>query len=141
MTAPVSVANTGSSASIRANVARGSLAIASWSVTYGMTDEHTPTPRPASSSQHGRAQLVDPAHRGAAGARGAVRPRAVAPVSDLVPEDHVQHEERAVAEREREPERLPGQPDVGDRGDAGHGEREGRRVARGPRPQRGTEEL
>jgi hypothetical protein len=47
--APMIVANTGSSASISANVALGSRAIASWSATYGMTDEQTPTPAPASS--------------------------------------------------------------------------------------------
>jgi len=45
----MTVAKTGSSASISENVARGSRAMASWSVTYGITDEHTPTPAPASS--------------------------------------------------------------------------------------------
>jgi hypothetical protein len=49
-TAPMIAANTGSSASMSANVARGSRAMASWSVTYGMTEEHTPTPAPAASS-------------------------------------------------------------------------------------------
>jgi hypothetical protein len=80
---PTAVAVAGSSASISANVARGSLAIASWSVTYGTTDEHRPTPTPQASQrrvperrgglvqaerggddarhQHGRAELVDPA--------------------------------------------------------------------------------
>src|SRR6202044_2908065 len=32
-----------------ANVARGSRAIASWSATYGITDEQTPTPIPQAS--------------------------------------------------------------------------------------------
>ena len=32
-----------------AKVARGSRAIASWSVTYGITDEHKPTPMPQAS--------------------------------------------------------------------------------------------
>src|SRR5262245_40410199 len=48
-TAPMTTANTGSRASMRANVARGSRAMASWSVTYGMTDEQIATPNPASS--------------------------------------------------------------------------------------------
>ena len=48
--APMIVANVGSSASISAYLPRGSRAMASWSVTYGMTDEHTPTPAPAASS-------------------------------------------------------------------------------------------
>ncbi len=46
---PIAVAVAGSSASISANVARGSLAIASWSVTYGITDEQRPTPTPQAS--------------------------------------------------------------------------------------------
>ena len=90
----MTVAVAGSSASISANVARGSRAIASWSVTYGMTDEHTPTPMPQASQagwpnaggglaqaerggdhrgdEHGRAQLVDAASgpAAAAGDRG-----------------------------------------------------------------------
>lgn len=45
----MTVANTGSSASMSENVARGSRAMASWSATYGMTDEQTPIPAPASS--------------------------------------------------------------------------------------------
>jgi hypothetical protein len=50
MSAPMTVANIGSRASMSAKLARGSLAMASWSVTYGMTDEHTPTPAAASNS-------------------------------------------------------------------------------------------
>jgi hypothetical protein len=46
---PMTVAAAGSSASIRAKVARGSRAIASWSVTYGITEEQTPTPTPHAS--------------------------------------------------------------------------------------------
>jgi hypothetical protein len=49
--------------------------------------------------QHGRAELVDPAHGAGAGIG----------VGDPVPEDHVEHEQRAVAEGEGEPERLPGE--------------------------------
>jgi hypothetical protein len=49
-TAPIAVPSIGSRASIRAKLARGSLAIASWSVTYGITEEHGPTPTPAASS-------------------------------------------------------------------------------------------
>src|SRR4029453_5187930 len=103
------VPSIGNSASIREKVTRGSLAMASWSVTYGTTEEHSPTPTPASSSpgwanaaqgasephwrhnpggaQHRRAELVDPAHRAGASVG----------VGDLVPEHHVEHEQRAVA--------------------------------------------
>jgi len=40
------VALAGSNDMSSAKAARGSLAIASWSVTYGITDEQMPTPRP-----------------------------------------------------------------------------------------------
>ena len=40
----------GSNASISANVDRFSRAIANWSATYGITDEHTPTPTAAASN-------------------------------------------------------------------------------------------
>jgi len=46
---PIPVAVAGRIASISAKVDRGSRAIASWSVTYGVTEEHTPTPMPHSS--------------------------------------------------------------------------------------------
>jgi hypothetical protein len=46
---PHAVAVTGSSASIRLYVARGSRTIASWSVRYGITVEQMPTPSPQSS--------------------------------------------------------------------------------------------
>src|ERR1039458_2044419 len=42
----MTVAAAGSSASMRAKVARGSRAMASWSVTYGITEEQSPTPIP-----------------------------------------------------------------------------------------------
>ena len=45
----MTVAAAGSRASISANVARGSRAMASWSVTYGITEEQRPTPAPHSS--------------------------------------------------------------------------------------------
>src|SRR5215207_7494235 len=46
-TIPITVAVAGSSETSRAYVARGSRAIASWSQTYGITDDATPTPTPA----------------------------------------------------------------------------------------------
>ena len=48
----MTVAAAGSSASIKAKVALGSRAMASWSETYGMTDEQMPTPT-AQTSQSG----------------------------------------------------------------------------------------
>jgi hypothetical protein len=56
-----------------------------------------------------------------------------------VAEDHVDHEQGAVGEREDEPERLSGQADHGDRGDARRGEDEGPGVARRPRPRGGQD--
>jgi hypothetical protein len=46
---PTTVALAGSNDMSSAKAARGSLAIASWSVTYGITDEQMPTPQPAPS--------------------------------------------------------------------------------------------
>src|SRR5215213_10966082 len=46
-TTPITAATAGSSATISAYVERAIRAIASWSVTYGITDEDTPTPMPA----------------------------------------------------------------------------------------------
>ena len=46
-TIPTKVAVAGSKASMSAKLARGSRDIASWSQTYGITDEQTPTPTPA----------------------------------------------------------------------------------------------
>src|SRR6266536_1329610 len=46
-TTPITVAVAGRSATNSAYVARGKRAIASWSNTYGMTDDETPTPIPA----------------------------------------------------------------------------------------------
>ncbi len=56
-TRPHSVAVTGSRESSRAYVDRGSRAIATWSATYGITVEDTPTPT-AHSSQSGCANTV-----------------------------------------------------------------------------------
>jgi hypothetical protein len=50
-----------------------------------------------------------------------------------VTEDDVEHEQDAVGEGENEPERLPGQADHRDRGDARRGEHEGQGVAHRPR--------
>jgi hypothetical protein len=47
---PISVAVAGRSDTSSAYVARDRRAIASWSHTYGMTDEQTPTPMPAASA-------------------------------------------------------------------------------------------
>src|SRR5215468_252350 len=49
-TTPVTTAVAGSSATNNAYVGRGRRAIASWSHTYGTTDDVTPTPAPASSA-------------------------------------------------------------------------------------------
>jgi hypothetical protein len=49
-TSPTTVAVAGSSDTISEYVARVSRAIASWSHTYGMTEEVTPTPIPAPSA-------------------------------------------------------------------------------------------
>jgi hypothetical protein len=76
--------------------------------------------------QHRRAEPVDP---------GVPR----AGVRDPVAEDDVEHEQGAVGEGEDEPERLPGEADHGDRGDAGRGEGEGPGVARCPRPRGGQD--
>jgi hypothetical protein len=46
----MTVAAAGSRDSSSANVARGSRANASWSHTYGITDEQIPTPAPAASN-------------------------------------------------------------------------------------------
>ena len=46
---PMIVALAGSNDMSSAKAARGSLAIASWSVTYGITDQQMPTPQPAPS--------------------------------------------------------------------------------------------
>lgn len=54
------VAHAGSRLSSRANVARGTRAITTWSMTYGTTDEQIPTPAPAS-SQPGWASAPKPA--------------------------------------------------------------------------------
>ena len=49
-TTPMTVAVAGSKDSSSANVARDSRANASWSHTYGITEEQIPTPAPAASS-------------------------------------------------------------------------------------------
>jgi hypothetical protein len=60
---PITVAVAGRRATYRAYVPRGSRAIASWSNTYGITDEETPTAIPAASatgSVSARAASVTP---------------------------------------------------------------------------------
>src|SRR5690242_844592 len=47
---PITVAMAGNSATISEYAARLRFAIASWSVTYGITDEQIPTPMPAASA-------------------------------------------------------------------------------------------
>jgi hypothetical protein len=49
-TTPITVAVAGSSETISAYVARLRRDMASWSKTYGMTEEATPTPTPAASA-------------------------------------------------------------------------------------------
>ena len=115
-------------------------AIASWSQTYGMTDEAMPTPiaarsttgsakarerRPAADRrrddkrhQHRGGEAVDPAERRL--------PR------DAVAEDDVEREERRVREREGEAERLGDEEHVGEEVDAGDRDDERESVARGP---------
>jgi hypothetical protein len=78
--------------------------------------------------QHRRAEPVDPV--GPAGRAGGLGDR----IGDLVAEDDVQHEQRAVGEGEGETERLTGDADRGDGDDARRGEREGSGVTPGPRP-------
>src|SRR5262249_56834938 len=84
--------------------------------------------------QHGGAEPVDAAQR-----PGLAR-RAVAGVGDPVPEDDVGDEQGAVAEREGEPQRLAGEPDLGDRGYAGGGQDQGGNVALGPCPEGGEQD-
>ena len=147
-TRPITVADAGRMLSISANVARRRRFIASWSATYGMTDEHTPTANAAASNagwvnagmaardpdrrgQHGRHE-----HRDAEPVDRAP-PVARIGVGDPVAERDVEHEQRAVGEREQVPERRAGQPQVGEREDAGDREREGDRVAPAADPRRG----
>ena len=107
-TTPITVAVAGSSETISEYVARLSRAIASWSKTYGTTDDATPTPSPAASAtgstnagaalgaadrrdrderdEHRRTEPVDPVQRRVP--RHAVR------------EDDVEREQPGVRERE-----------------------------------------
>ena len=123
---------------------RGSRAIASWSHTYGITDEAMPTPIPGRErdrvrecrhggparqrrhddqrDEHRRAERVDPARLAAA--------------SDAVPEHDVEREEDGVRECERNAERLALEPDVREQVDAGDGEHQREPVPRRPRPER-----
>jgi hypothetical protein len=57
-------------------------------------------------------------------------------VGDPVAERHVEHEQRTVREGKPEPDRLGGQPDVGEGEYAGHGERKRKCVARASDPSR-----
>jgi len=93
--------------------------------------------------EHGGAELVDPAHHPAAGrspgvtaAGGAVGGR----VGDPVSQHHVEHETEAVGEREREPERLADEPDVGQRRDPADRQRQRQQVAAGPGASRGQDD-
>ncbi|GFJ93579.1 hypothetical protein Prum_072210 [Phytohabitans rumicis] len=124
----MTVAEAGKMLSINAKVARRSRAMASWSVTYGMTEEQTPTATPASSQpgwSKAGAELVDSAPLGAVTRSG---------VGDPVGKSHVEHEQRAVRKGEPEPEWRAGQPDVGEGEHAGHGEPERERVTQASDP-------
>ena len=123
---------------------RGRRAIASWSQTYGITDEAMPTPIPAASAtgsvnagtarparqrrhddqrhEHRSAERVDAARFAAAG--------------DAVPEHDVEREEDGVGERERDAERLPLEPHVREQVDAGDGQEQREAVPRRPRSER-----
>ena len=116
-------------------------AIASWSQTYGITDDVIPTPIPASSTtgstsagtasqppsgvattqrdEHGGGEPVDPGHRPVL--RHAVR------------DDDVEGEERRVGEGERQPDRLGRELDVREQVDAADGEHERGAVPERPR--------
>jgi hypothetical protein len=102
----------------------------------GQRAAQAPRRRRHRGDRHGRPQAVDPA--------GPVMVRA-GRVRDPVAEHDVQHEQRAVGEGEGESERLTGQPDRRDGGHASRRQREGGRVAQGPRPgcgqDHGAEEL
>ncbi len=136
---PITVAVAGSSETSSAYVARRIRAIASWSNTYGMTDDEIPTPMPAASrtgsakrrrgvpdadryhrdqgDDHGRGEPVDPAH-----------PTLGHPVR----QHDVRREEPGVEEREQDADRLALEPHVGEQVDAA--DRGGQREAVPPRP-------
>lgn len=63
---------------------------------------------------HRCTELVDPADC----------PATAAGIGNPVAEDHIEQEQRAVTERKKESERLPGESDIGDRGHAAGGERQ-----------------
>ena len=104
--------------------------IASWSQTYGITDEEMPTPTPAASATGSReVPARRPSRRSAWRRRArrastpervdAARPRAS---RDAVAEHDVEREQGRVRDREGDAERLAAEHDVGEQVDAGNGE-------------------
>ena len=103
----------------RAKVERVSRAMASWSVTYGMTDEQMPTPIPASNRRRldQRRHRSDDSYGGDPNdGREHREPESIDtlafPVSDAVPEHDVGDEQAGVSEGEDESERLARDPNV-----------------------------
>ena len=118
-TTPITVAVAGSSETSSAYVARGSRAIASWSQTYGITEEATPTPMPGRDAPPGRrAPAPRPRTRAAsrpraprASTRRARRARCPAPRGGRA--RCRARRAPALANAKREPERLALEPDAG----------------------------
>ena len=149
----------GSRASIRAKVARRSRAMASWSVTYGITEEQRPTAIPQSQpARMGEGGTAPPRPNGVAttAATSMAAPSwsmpLIAPrvpslllpsgvgVGDPVAEDHVEHEAGTVGEGEHEPERFADDPEVGQRGDTADRDDQGEEVAAGAGPGGGQDD-
>ena len=133
---PIAVAVAGSSETSSAYVARSSRAIASWSQTYGITEDAIPTPTPAASATGSvRAGSASQPPIGVTTTRAisidAARPSmplTCSPCATRWPSTMYAAKRTAFASCERDAERLALEPDVGEEVDAADGERERRRV-------------
>ena len=102
---------------------------------HGMAEGAQGAAQPGRGHHHGRdehrgRQQIDPAHRRGPCMADTGGPGCGDPgCGDPVPQDHVAHEQDAVAEGIEESQRLACQADVGDRGHADRGEGQGEDVA------------
>ena len=136
-TMPITVAMAGSSATISEYAARLRFAIASWSVTYGITDEQIPTPTPAANATGsvnacaawGAATGVTATAAISIAAPSPSMPEIAGWRADPVREHDVGRKQGRVGKRERKPQGLRGQLHMAELVDAGHRERERERVA------------
>ena len=141
---PITVAVAGSKETMSEYVARLSRAIASWSKTYGMTDDVTPTATPAASATGSTSAgaALQPAIGVTTTAATKDRRRQTVEAADTgaarepVCEHDVDGEESRVRERERDPDRLALEPHVRQEIDARDGESERERVPRRSRAER-----